>query len=50
MMNTASATNFGVGRARRSSGAASKFPGIMYQTLKNKRVFADFPNAVLAEQ
>ena len=29
---------------------ARKFLGIIYLTLKNKWVFADFPNFVLAEQ
>lgn len=42
-------------KARRGAGkaiiaTARKFLGIIYQTLKNKWVFADFPNFVLAEQ
>lgn len=41
-------------KARRGTGkaiiaTARKFPGIVYRTLKNKWVFADFPNFVLAE-
>ena len=41
-------------KARRGSGkaiiaAARKFLGIIYHTLKNNWVFADFPNFVLAE-
>lgn len=41
-------------KARRGAGkaiiaTARKFLGIIYQTLKNKWVFADFPNFVLAE-
>ena len=35
--------------ARRSSRLARKFLGIIYRTLKNKWVFEDFPNFVLAE-
>lgn len=31
-------------------GLARKFLGIIYRTLKNKWVFADFPKFVLAEQ
>jgi transposase len=42
-------------KARRGTGKAiiaraRKFLGIVYRTLKNKWVFADFPNFVLAEQ
>jgi transposase len=42
-------------KARRGTGkaiiaTARKFLGIVYRTLKNKWVFADFPNFVLAEQ
>lgn len=42
-------------KARRGAGkaiiaTARKFLGIIYQTLKNKWVFEDFPNFVLAEQ
>lgn len=42
-------------KARRGAGkaiiaTARKFLGIVYRTLKNKWVFADFPNFVLAEQ
>jgi len=42
-------------KARRGAGkaiiaTARKFLGIIYLTLKNKWVFADFPNFVLAEQ
>lgn len=42
-------------KERRGSGkaiiaTARKFLGIVYQTLKNKWVFADFPNFVLAEE
>jgi transposase len=41
-------------KARRGAGKAiialaRKFPGIIYRTLKNKWVFEDFPNFVLAE-
>ncbi len=41
-------------KARRGAGKAiialaRKFLGIIFRTLKNKRVFADFPNFVLAE-
>jgi transposase len=41
-------------KARRGAGkaiiaTARKFLGIIYQTLRNKWVFADFPNFVLAE-
>ena len=41
-------------KARRGTGkaiiaTARKFLGIVYRTLKNKWVFADFPNFVLAE-
>ena len=42
-------------KARRGAGkaiiaTARRFLGIIYLTLKNKWVFADFPNFVLAEQ
>ena len=42
-------------KARRGAGKAiialaKKFLGIIYRTLKNKWVFADFPNFVLAEE
>ncbi len=42
-------------RSRRGFGKAivalaRKFLGIIYRTLKNKWVFEDFPNFVLAEQ
>lgn len=42
-------------KARRGTGkaiiaTARKFLGIVYRTLKNRWVFADFPNFVLAEQ
>lgn len=42
-------------KSRRGTGKAivalaRKFLGIIYRTLKNKWVFADFPNFVLAEE
>jgi transposase len=42
-------------KARRGAGKAivalaRKFLGIIYRTLKNKWVFEDFPNFVLAEE
>jgi len=42
-------------KARRGAGKAiialaKKFLGVIYRTLKNKWVFADFPNFVLAEE
>ena len=47
-------THYEAVKARRGSGkaiiaAARKLLGIIYKTLKNKWVFADFPNFVLAE-
>ncbi len=47
--------HYGRLKARRGAGkaiiaTARKFLGIIYQTLKNKWVFEDFPNFVLAEQ
>ena len=41
-------------KARRGTGKAiialaRKFLGVIYRTLKNRWVFADFPNFVLAE-
>jgi hypothetical protein len=38
----------GIGKA--IVALARKFLGIIYRTLKNKWVFADFPNFVLAEE